>query len=306
MLALARTADELDTVDAIDTPWRVGEVIADQYVIRKQIGLGGMSTVWEAYDRVMRRTTALKTTLARENASALLIREARALAAVRHPGLPVAYTVGAYRGWSFLALERLFGVTLEHRIHDPRPAGRPVFTIPEALHVLVGLADALTAVHSAGIVHHDVKPANVMLCPGGRVVLLDFGIMIPEVEAATGQVSGTAHYMAPEMLTGAIRPGNAHLLDVYAFGVLAFEVLTGRVPFDDDDFHALMRLHVTAPVPDLRELRPDLPVALAELVTECLAKCPSDRPSAMEQVLWDLRGLLRAPGCPQRPGTAPA
>lgn len=305
MLALARTADELDSVDAVDTPWRVGEVIADQYVIRKQIGLGGMSTVWEAHDRVMRRTTALKTTLAREHASSLLVREARALAAVRHPGLPVPYTVGTYRGWTFLALERLFGVSLEHRIHDA-PAGRHAFTIPEAMHVLVGLADALAAVHGAGIVHHDVKPANVMLCPGGRVVLLDFGIMIPEVEAATGQVSGTAHYMAPEMLTGATRPGHAHLLDVYAFGVLAFEVLAGRVPYDDDDFHALMRLHVTAPVPDLRALRPDIPVGLAELVTTCMAKSPGDRPAAMEQVLWDLRGLLRAPGCPRRPGTAPA
>jgi serine/threonine protein kinase len=292
VLALARTLDELDPVDVIDTPWRVGEVVADQYVIRKQIGLGGMSTVWEAHDRVMRRTTALKTALTRESASSLLVREARALAAVNHPGLPVPYTVGTYRGWTFLAFERLFGASLEHRIHDERPSTRQAFSIADALHVLVGLADALAAVHGAGIVHHDVKPANVMLCAGGRVVLLDFGIMIPEVEAATGQVSGTAHYMAPEMLTGAIRPGNAHLLDVYAFGVLAFEVLAGRVPFDHDDFHALMRLHVTAPIPDLRDLRPDVPAALADLVATCMAKCPGDRPT-MEQALWDLRGLRR-------------
>lgn len=290
---LAFTADELDTVDAVEIPWRVGELVADQYVVRKQIGLGGMSTVWDAYDRVMKRATALKTTLACDSAATLVTREARALASVRHPGVPVPYTVGCYRGWTFLALERLYGVSLEHRIHDPRPSG-PAFTIPDAVRVLVALTDVLAAVHGAGVVHHDVKPANVMLCPDGRVVLLDFGIMMPAAEAASTQVSGTAHYMAPELITGSLRPGQAHLLDVYAFGVLAFEVIAGRVPFHDDDFHALVRKHVVEPPPDLRELRPDAPPALVDVVASCLAKCPSDRPPAIDMVRWDLLRISRS------------
>lgn len=307
MLALA--ADRLETLDAVEIPWRIGEIVADQYAIKKQIGYGGMSTVWDAYDTVMHRCTALKTTHVREMGPKLVTREARALAALRHPGLPVAYTVGEHRGWTFLALERLYGISLEHKIHDRAPPG-PVFTIAEALRVLAGLADVLAAVHGAGVAHHDVKPANVMLCAGGRVVLLDFGIMMPECEAASAVVSGTAHYMAPEMLTDTLRPGQAHLLDIYAYGVLAFEILAGRVPFHDDDFHALMKMHVCDPPPDLRVLRPDVPAALADLVEACLAKSPDDRPASIESVLWELRSMLRAfeptgPGYPRRRGTGP-
>lgn len=289
---LALTADELNTLDAVELPWRVGELVADQYRIRNQIGLGGMSTVWDTYDESMQRATALKTTLVREHAATFVSREARALACLRHPGVPVPYTVGRHHGWDFLAFERLYGVSLEQRIHDDHLTG-PAFTIGEARRVLTGLAEVLAAVHGVGVVHHDVKPANVMLCAGERVVLFDFGIMTPAVEDASTHVSGTAHYMAPELITGSLRPGETHLLDVYAFGVLAFEVLAGRVPFQDDDFHALMKKHATAPPPPLRELRPDTPPALVEVVESCLEKCPTDRPPAMEMILWELRRANR-------------
>lgn len=289
---LGLTADELDTLDAVELPWRVGELVGDQYRIRTQIGLGGMSTVWDAYDERMQRATALKTTLVREHAETFVSREARALACLRHPGVPVPYTMGRHRGWDFLAFERLYGVSLERRIHDDRLSG-PAFTIGEARRVLTGLAEVLTAVHGVGVVHHDVKPANVMLCAGDRVVLFDFGIMTPAVEDASTLVSGTAHYMAPEIITGLVRPGQTHLLDVYAFGVLAFEVLAGRVPFQDDDFHALMKKHVTEPPPALNKLRPDAPPALVEIVESCLAKDPTDRPPGMEMIFWELRRVSR-------------
>lgn len=284
-------ADRQDTLDAIEIPWRAGDIVDNQFVIRKQLGHGGMSSVWDAYDKVFQRSVALKTTHDRELSAKLLTDEARALAAVRHPGLPIAHSIGRQRGWTFLVLERLYGVTVEHAmLHPERPGTR--MSVIEAVRILVGVAEVLSAVHAAGMGHHDVKPANVMLCGGGRVVLLDFGIMIPEVDAAAAMASGTPRYLAPEIVLELIRPGQAHFLDVYALGVMAFEMLAGRPPFDADGLEKLMHMHICDRPPDLLEVRPDVPVALADLIDSCLAKSPGDRPD-VDQVLWTLRACGR-------------
>lgn len=290
MLAIV-DADRGDTLQAIDVPWRAGDVVDDQLVIRKQLGHGGMSSVWDAYDKVFQRSVALKTTHDRQLSAKLSVDEARALAAVRHPGLPIAYSIGRQRGWTYLVLERLYGVTVEQAIlHPERPGAR--MSVVEAVRILVGIADVLSAVHAAGMGHHDVKPANVMLCAGGRVVLLDFGIMIPEVDAAAAIASGTPRYLAPEIVLELIRPGQAHLLDIYALGVMGFELLAGRPPFEADSVENLMRMHICDRPPDLLELRPDVPIALADLIDSCLAKAPGDRPG-VDQVLWALRACGR-------------
>lgn len=290
MLAIVGT-DREDTLDAIEIPWRAGDVIDNQYVIRKQLGQGGMSSVWDAYDNVFQRAVALKTTHNRNLSAKLAIDEARALAAIRHPGLPVAHSIGRQRGWTFLVLERLYGVTVEHVMLHPERHGARI-SVVEAVRILVGVADVLSAVHAAGMAHHDVKPANVMLCAGGRVVLLDFGIMIPEVDAAAAMASGTPRYLAPEVVLESLRPGQAHLLDIYALGVMAFELLAGRAPFAADTFEMLMHMHICERPPDLLALRPEVPVALADLIESCLAKSPTDRP-AIDQVLWALRACGR-------------
>jgi serine/threonine protein kinase len=250
-----------------------------------------MSSVWDAYDKIFQRPVALKTTHNREASAKLATDEARALAAIRHPGLPIAHSIGRQRGWTYLVLERLYGVTVEHAMLHPERRGARI-SVVEAVRVLVGVAEVLSAVHAAGMVHHDVKPANVMLCAGGRVVLLDFGIMIPEVDAAAAMASGTPRYLAPETVLECLRPGQAHLLDIYAFGVMAFELLTGKPPFHADTFDALMRMHICDRAPDLLALRPEMPTALADLIDSCLAKCPTDRP-AIDQVLWGLRACGR-------------
>jgi eukaryotic-like serine/threonine-protein kinase len=185
----------------------------------------------------------------------------------------------------------LYGVTVEHAIlHPDRPNAR--ISVVEAVRILVGIAEVLSAVHAAGMVHRDVKPANVMLCSGGRVVLLDFGIMIPEVDAAAAMASGTPRYLAPEIVLESLRPGQMHLLDVYSLGVLGFELLAGRPPFHADSLDALMHMHICARPPDLLELRPEMPLALVDLIDACLAKSPADRP-AIDQVLWGLRACGR-------------
>ena len=279
------------TLEAIDVPWRADDTVDDQFVIRKQLGRGGMSSVWDAYDKAFQRGVALKTTHAAELSAKLIMDEARALAAVRHPGLPIAHSIGRQRGWTYLVLERLYGVTVEHLMLNPeRPNAR--ISVVEAVRILTGVAEVLSAVHAAGMVHHDVKPANVMLCAGGRVVLLDFGIMIPEVDAAAAMAAGTPRYLAPETVLGALRPGQANLLDVYALGVMAFELLAGRPPFHAAHINDLMRMHICDRAPDLLALRADIPIALADLIDNCLAKSTSDRPD-IDQVLWALRACGR-------------
>jgi serine/threonine protein kinase len=131
-----------------------------------------------------------------------------------------------------------------------------------------------------------------MLCAGGRVVLLDFGIMIAEVDAAATMASGTPRYLAPEIVLESLRPGQAHLLDIYALGVMAFELLADQPPFHADRVEDLMHMHICDRPPDLLALRPEMPVALVDLIDSCLAKSPADRP-AIDQVLWGLRACGR-------------
>jgi serine/threonine-protein kinase len=279
-------------VEPIETAWDEGELVANQFLVRQQLGAGGMGSVWDAYDKLMQRAVALKTTHDKERGQSTLIREARALAVARHRGLPTAYSIGTHRGWTFMAFERLFGATIERQL-EQKTGGKRAFMVDEAVRILVELADILTTVHSLGMAHLDVKPSNVMLCADGRVVLLDLGIMLAEVEVEGPIDTGTPRYMAPEAYLGDIRPGEARLLDIYAFGVMAFEMLAGTPPFRGDSVTGLMRAHLQALPPDLRSIRPDVPPALAMIIDACLAKSPHDRPTSMENVLWDLRWLLR-------------
>lgn len=281
----------LPALQLVDQPWDVGDLVAGQFAVRRLLGSGGMSSVWDAYDQVLCRPVALKTTHDQSLSTSLLTHEARALSAVRHPGLPVPYQVGSHHDWTFLAIERLFGVTLNHRLHHDPSAGR--LPIADVLRILAGVAEVLVAVHAAGMVHHDIKPDNVMLCSDGRVVLLDFGIMVPEVDSTGAGDSGTPQYLAPEVMVGACRRGEAHLLDIYAFGVMAFEALTGRPPFHATDLTALMKMHICQAPPDLRSLRPDTPEPLVTLIDACLAKSPRERPASIEEVRWELAALQR-------------
>jgi serine/threonine-protein kinase len=268
----------------------VGECVSGYYHLHRLLGRGGMSYVFEAHDSLLSRKVAIKVADDAALGASMLVREAKALAAVRHSGLPAVYGLGVHHGWSYMVLERLFGVTLEQHLeigsaHDKLP-------VAEAVAILTSIADVLAAVHRAGMAHRDLKPGNVMLCSGDRVVLLDFGIVLPEVEAKDMARCGTPRYLAPEIITGAVSPGSAHLVDVYAFGTMAFEMLVGRVPFVASTLVEQLEHHLRAAPPDLASLRADLPASLCTLIMSCLAKAPADRP-AMETILWELRTLAR-------------
>ncbi|HXN31885.1 MAG TPA: serine/threonine-protein kinase [Polyangiaceae bacterium] len=267
-----------------------GEIIADVYEVRALLGAGAMGEVYDAHDRALNRRVALKVERP-DVAPDYLLREGRALAAIRHPGVVTVHTLGRHRGVAFLVLERVYGLSLDRMIDDRRGRGER-FAVGEALDLLVAIADALRVVHGAGLVHRDVKPANIMLAPGGRVVLMDFGLVLPHADRAGHRTAaGSLQYMGPEALTGDIVEGAAALLDVYAVGVLAYELLCGIAPFDGGDTRELYRSKVRKPGPSVARLRPDVPSALRELVAQLMASDPQERPQGAEAVLWQLRAL---------------
>ena len=267
-----------------------GELLEDKYEVRRAIGQGGMGQVFEAHDHVLNRRVAIKAAWPHIERTCLH-KEAQALAAVRHPSMVTVHGMGAHRGVDYVVMERIYGVGLDTHLERRRQNAEP-FTIGETIDVLLALAQGLAAVHRAGLAHRDVKPANIMLTPGKRVVLMDFGISVPESdESSSGSsLSGTVQYMAPESLSGGFERGHGYLVDVYALGVIAFEMLTGRVPYEGNVLE-ICRQHLGADVPDVSAIRKDTPAPLAAVVRDLMAKAPNDRPQSMELVEWRLRAL---------------
>jgi CheY-like chemotaxis protein len=268
-------------------PFALGERVGD-LVLRSVLGEGGMGTVFEALDTRLQRSVAVKVPRDGALAAEQLLSEARALASMRHPGVVTIFGVGEYRGVPYVVMEHLTGTTLRDQI-EAHTTNREPFTIPEVLDLLLPLVEALAAVHRAGLVHRDVKPANVMVCPGGRMVLMDFGLFEAEAMAPGQRVVGTLPYMAPETFTHTVETRFGHLVDVYALGVVAFELLTGQPPFYGEVAMDFFRAHTASPAPPVGSLRPDTPDGLADLVDRMLAKDPMARPVDMESVMWSLR-----------------
>lgn len=269
----------------------VGELVAETWEVRGLIGVGGMGQVFDAYDRFLRRAVAIKASPGGESGPGLRA-EAQALAAIRHPSLVTVYAGGVHRGLEYVVMERIFGEDLGSHLARLLREGTAT-SIVDALAILAPLADALGAVHRAGIAHRDVKPENVLLGPNGRVVLADFGVFQPEFEVARSPTrSGSPAYMAPETIRGSVELGGGYLVDVYAFGILAFELLAGRLPFTGDNTPDYYLAHLTREIPSVRALRRDVPLSLEALVVRCLAKDPDDRPQSMDDVAFQLRALL--------------
>ncbi|WP_246835134.1 serine/threonine-protein kinase [Micromonospora sp. MH33] len=252
----------------------VGDLIGDRYRLVDRIAAGGMGEVWRAVDQTLKRTVAVKVLHSRvmtdASAGERFRREARAMAALRHPGVAEVYDYGettlpGASGLAFIVMAYVQGQSLSERIAE---AGR--LSATETLSIVAQTARALQAAHDVNVVHRDVKPGNLIIEPDGHVVLVDFGIALsPDATelTAANQVVGTALYMAPEQLTrsGVIGPA----VDIYALGCVAYHCLAGRPPFAGDNpvAVALRRLEEEPPpLPD------DVPAAVRDLVASAMAK----------------------------------
>jgi eukaryotic-like serine/threonine-protein kinase len=269
-----------------------GRLIGGRYRLHDRLGAGGMSVVWEARDEVLERDVAVKVlapALA-ENPDLLhrIHAEARAAAGLRHPNVVAVYDFGetedAGRTVPYIVMELVTGRSMTELL-----TGGP---LPWRLAVLIGaqVAAALAAAHAHGIVHRDVKPANVMVTAAG-VKLVDFGISatVGDADMAEGQLLGTPAYLAPERLDGgSVRPAT----DVYALGLLLFLGLAGRLPWEASTATQMLRAHRYREPPPLPRV-PDLPAEAAELCHRCLAKRPDDRPTAATaaETLGTIAGL---------------
>lgn len=251
-----------------------GVVLCRRYRLNSEIGRGGMGVVYRATDLELMREVAVKVlpdTSCSPEARARLLREARAAAALNHPHIVSVYDVGEAEGMPFFVMELVKGPSLSRA----RPA-----EISRIVEIACQICAALEHAHANNIVHRDLKPDNVLLsAPGesGMAKLADLGLALPgygERLSRTGVIMGTASYMAPEQALGRALDGRA---DLYALGVLLYELSTGKVPFKGDNPLAIVSQHVHAPVVPPRVLRPDLPRALEAVILRLLAKDPVSR-----------------------------
>ncbi len=264
-----------------------------RYRLLDRLGAGGMGEVWRAHDANLDREVAIKLlapgAVADATTAERFRREALALSRLSHPGVATIFDFDAQDGTAFLVMELVSGGSLEARLSTgPLP-------IDEVAHVGAAIADALAEAHHCGILHRDLKPANIVLTAAGQPKILDFGIarlMGGNADAAkltqTGMLIGSLPYMAPEQLTGDADDART---DIYALGVMLFEMTTGRRPFIKERPEALMFEIFGSAAPSLRSLRTDAPPALERLIDDCLAKEPARRPASAAAVAAALRSL---------------
>jgi hypothetical protein len=272
----------------------------DRYVVREQLGAGGMGEVYSAHDPTLNRLVALKVVKADAQLDKLderFRREAWAASSLNHPNILTIYELGETNGTRFIASELVEGQTLR-RILKARPGRLPFH---EVLDISQQIASALSAAHAAGIVHRDIKPENVMVRADGYVKVLDFGLAkraptaemehdTPTLMTAPGVLLGTVLYMAPEQVRGL--PVDARA-DVWAFGCVLYEMVTGQSPFigktTADILAAVLDREPVAPV----SLRTDVPTGLVAIIARALAKDPAERFQTMADVGEALRAVGR-------------
>jgi hypothetical protein len=279
----------------------IGQTLG-RYRLEASLGRGGMAEVFRARDERLGRTVAVKVILpsfaSEPHFAERFLREARMVASLEHPHILPVYDSGDENGVPYLVMPYLQGGTLVERM----AAG--AVSPGSALRWIGELATALDAAHAHGVLHRDVKPANVLLGAGDRALLADFGIAKSGEAAtqltATGGVIGTPTYMAPELAQG--RPASP-ASDLYALAVLAYEMLTGAPPFSGESALSLLHQHVTTPPPSVRA-RAALPAELDAVFARALAKDPAQRPASARQFAQELEDAL-APAAPGATVTEP-
>ena len=263
------------------------QTIADRYELKHIVGSGGMSTVYCAFDTMLERNVALKILHDQYGGDAEYVerfrREARSVAQLSHPNIVTVIDRGEEDGKQFIVFELVEGDNVKELVERGGP-----LPVRRALELGLEVARALAFAHGQGIVHRDVKPQNVLLNDEGHAKVTDFGIahsLNTLSNTQTGTVLGTSHYIAPEQARGEHVDAQT---DIYSFGVVLYELLTGELPYSGDNFLTVAMKHVNEPTPSVFDRRPDTPLRLASLIERCMAKSPADRPASMDDVVGEL------------------
>ncbi len=270
---------------------KVNDLIDDRYKIKASIGHGGMSDVFEGYDIVMKRAVAFKilneeSVLNPQN----LIRfenEARIAASLFHPNIVRIYDYGFYEGAPYIVNELQKGQTLKDAL-----TFKKFFSLPEACQIMIQVLEGLAYIHSKGIIHRDIKPQNIFYGSDGIAKIADFGISTIKYYNLNldepKKVVGTAQYLAPEVLKGS-KPNEQS--DIYAAGVTFFELLTGYIPFDDQNVNVVARAHVDHEIPSPLDYMPTLPQKCEDIVKKATSKNLNYRYLKAEDMLNDIKEL---------------
>lgn len=266
------------------------EHLSPKYTVERKLGSGGMADVYLGFHNQLRRRIAIKVlprSMSRDEGMVKrFLKEAESAAQLSHPNIINIYDIGVAGPLNFFIMAFISGGSLKDQLRTG------TVSIERATDIIIQICGALQYAHSMGVIHRDIKPDNIMFDEHGNAILMDFGIAKAKFASkltATGTLIGTPHYMSPEQLKGKELDGRS---DTYSLGILFYEILTGKVPFEGDDTYAIGLKHIQEPpIPPL-ELNPGIPESLNNIILTMLAKTPEARFSCAQnvaKVVEDLR-----------------
>ena len=273
---------------------QVGKIFAGRYRIIKQIGRGGMADVYLAKDLILDgEEVAVKVLRTNYQTDPIAVarfqREARAMADLDHPHIVRITDIGEEEGQQYLAMEYVAGLDLKRYIKEHAPLSNE-----EAVRIMGQILLAMRLAHTHGIVHRDLKPQNVLLTPDGDAKVTDFGIAVAFAETSltqTNSMLGSVHYLSPEQARGSKATVQS---DIYAMGIIFYEMLTGHIPYDGDSAVTIALQHFQKPLPSIIAENPNVPQALENVVIKATAKKLTDRYQSVAEMYVDLSSCLSA------------
>ncbi len=272
----------------------IGKKLDGRYEITARIGEGGMADVYRATDVVDNKTVAVKILKKEFAENEEFLRrfrnESKAIAVLSHPNIVKIYDVGFSERIQFIVMEYIDGITLNEYMEQQGQLGWK-----DASHFIVQILRALQHAHSKGIVHRDIKPQNIMMLRDGTIKVMDFGIAKfarEDGKTGTDKAIGTVHYISPEQARGGVTDAKS---DIYSVGVMLYEMLTGKKPFDTDNPVSIAVMHMQAKVPLPSTIRPDIQIGLEEIILKAMEKDPADRYQSARDMMDDLQTFKEDP-----------
>ena len=270
----------------------VGSYLSDRYEILSKVGAGGMSDVYKAKDHILSRFVAikvLKQEFSEDSSFVTKFRaEAQSAAVLEHPNIVNIYDVGSENGLYYIVMEYIEGITLKTYIEK-----KGQLSFKESASIAIQVARGIEAAHNKNIIHRDIKPQNIMISSEGKVKVTDFGIAkATSSNTISSDVMGSVHYASPEQARNGFVDGRS---DIYSLGIVMFEMVTGRVPFDGDTTVAVALQHLQEDIAKPSTYAPDLPISFEKIILKCTQKTPDRRYQTIEELLSDIRRSLAHP-----------